>query len=74
MQRAKNWGTHTGRPTGSNDSIEQFLIKPSSIAIIDARERGLSVRAAAQSAGVSPNTVQKVKVARSNMIVEDNEG
>jgi hypothetical protein len=74
MQRAKNWGTHTGRPTGSNDSIEQFLNKPSSMAIIEALERGLSVRAAAQSAGVSPNTVQKVKVARSSVIVEDNEG
>lgn len=74
MQRAKNWGTHTGRPTGSNDSSEQFLNKPSSIAVIAALERGLSVRAAAQSAGVSPNTVQKVKVARSSVIVEDNEG
>jgi DNA-binding transcriptional regulator YhcF (GntR family) len=44
------------------------------MAIIEALERGLSVRAAAQSAGVSPNTVQKVKVARSSVIVEDNEG
>lgn len=29
MQRAKNWGTHTGRHRGSGDSREQFLHKPS---------------------------------------------
>jgi hypothetical protein len=71
MQRAKNWGTHTGRPKGSSDSREQFLQKPSSIAIIAALDRGLSVREAAHSVGVSPNTVQKVKAARLDEIVEE---
>jgi hypothetical protein len=71
MQRAKNWGTHTGRPRGSGDSREQFLHKPSSIAIIAALDRGLSVRSAAFSVGVSPNTVQKVKAARLDVIVEE---
>jgi DNA invertase Pin-like site-specific DNA recombinase len=64
MQRAKNWGTHTGRPRGSGDSGEQFLHKPSSIAIIAALDRGLSVREAAHLVGVSTTTVQKVKAAR----------
>jgi Competence protein CoiA-like family len=67
MQRAKNWGTHTGRPSGSGECSEQFLTKPSSIAIIEALDSGLSVRATAQSVGVSPNTVQKVKAARSKI-------
>jgi hypothetical protein len=71
MQRAKSWGTHTGRPRGSSDSREQFLHKPSSIAIIAALDRGLSVRSAAFSVGVSPNTVQKVKAARLDVIVEE---
>jgi hypothetical protein len=71
MQRAKNWGTHTGRPKGSGDSREQFLHKPSSIAVIAALDRGLSVRSAAFSVGVSPNTVQKVKAARLDEIVEE---
>ena len=73
MQRAKNWGTHTGRPRGSGNSRERFLNKLSSIAVIAALERGLSIRAAAHSAGVSPNTAQKVKAARSNIIFEENE-
>ena len=67
MQRAKNWGTHTGRPKGSGDSSEQFLHKPSSIAVIAALDRGLSVRSAAFSVGVSTTTVQKVKAARLEM-------
>jgi hypothetical protein len=71
MQRAKNWGTHTGRPRGSGDSRERFLNKPSSIAVIAALDRGLSVRSAAFSVGVSPNTVQKVKAARLDVIVEE---
>ena len=73
MQRAKNWGTHTGRPRGSGDSRERFLNKLSSIAVIATLERGLSIRAAAHSTGISPNTVQKVKAARSNIIFEENE-
>jgi hypothetical protein len=64
MQRAKNWGTHTGRPRGSGDSREQFLQKPSSIAVIAALDRGSSVREAAHLVGVSTTTVQKVKAAR----------
>jgi T5orf172 domain len=70
MQRAKDWGTHTGRPRGSGDSREQFLNKPSSIAVIAALDRGLSVREAAHSVGVSTTTVQKVKAARLDIIVE----
>jgi hypothetical protein len=71
MQRAKNWGTHTGRPRGSSDSSEQFLNKPSSIAVIAVLDRGLSIRSAAFSVGVSPNIVQKVKAARLDEIVEE---
>lgn len=63
--------TQTGRPRGSGDSREQFLHKQSSIAIIAALDRGLSVREAAHSVGVSPNTVQKVKAARLDVIVEE---
>jgi transposase len=70
MQRAKNWGTHRGRPKGSGDSREQFLHKPSSIAVIAALERGLSVRSVAHSVGVSTTTVQKVKAAHADEIVE----
>jgi hypothetical protein len=70
MQRAKNWGTPTGRPRGSGDSSEQFLNKPSSLAIIAALDRGLSVREAAHLVGVSPNTVQKVKTMRLDAIVK----
>jgi hypothetical protein len=70
MQRAKDWGTHTGRPRGSGDSREQFLNKPSSIAIIAALDRDLSVREAAHSVGVSTTTVQKVKAAHAGVIVE----
>jgi hypothetical protein len=47
-----------------------FLNKPSSIAVIAALERGLSVRSVAHSVGVSTTTVQKVKAAHAGVIVE----
>ncbi|WP_051039051.1 hypothetical protein [Chamaesiphon minutus] len=65
MERAKQWGGHVGRPSGSTTTDDDFLAKPSSIAILDALARGLSIRATAVAVGVSPATVQKVKAASS---------
>jgi DNA-binding NarL/FixJ family response regulator len=65
MQRAKDWGGHVGRPKGSTTTDDDFLAKPSSIAIIGALARGLSIRATAREVGVSSATVQKVKAASS---------
>ena len=64
MSRAKQWGTHVGsRPLGSKATAEEFLAKPTSVEVVTALDRGLSVRIAARAAGVSPNTVAKVKAA-----------
>ena len=63
MSRAKQWGTHVGRPIGSKASAEEFLAKPTSVEVVTALDNGLSVRMAAKAAGVSPNTVAKVKAA-----------
>jgi hypothetical protein len=60
MERAKNWGQHVGRPA-SAEPTEKFLEKPSSQRAIAAINEGLSLRQAAQKAGVSVNTVRKVK-------------
>lgn len=60
MERAKNWGTHIGRPP-SAESVEEFLAKPSSKRVIAALDEGLSLRKAAQNADVAINTVRKVK-------------
>ncbi|PSB53149.1 helicase [filamentous cyanobacterium Phorm 6] len=60
MERAKNWGQHVGRPPRA-ESTEIFLEKPSSQRAIAAINEGLSLRQAAQKAGVSVNTVRKVK-------------
>ncbi|WP_414625176.1 GIY-YIG nuclease family protein [Calothrix sp. CCY 0018] len=60
MQRAAYWGTHIGRPVGSERTSE-FLTKPSSQRVVAALNEGLSLRKAAQKAGASVNTVRKVK-------------
>jgi hypothetical protein len=51
--------------TPSRTTDDDFLAKPSSVAILDALVRGLSIRATAIAVGVSPATVQKVKAASS---------
>ncbi|KYC34599.1 helicase [Scytonema hofmannii PCC 7110] len=58
MSRAKLWGTHVGRPT---ETDEGFLQKPSSQKVISALYEGLSLRKAAERAGVAVNTVRKVQ-------------
>ncbi len=65
MERAKQWGGHVGRPSGSKTTDDNFLAKPSSVAILNALAQGLSIRATAVAVGVSPATVQKVKAASS---------
>lgn len=60
MERAKKWGQHVGRPPRA-EATEIFLEKPSSQRAIAAINEGLSLRQAAQKAGVSVNTVRKVK-------------
>lgn len=60
MERAKNWGQHVGRPP-VGESAEEFLAKPSSQKVIEALEQGLSLRKAAEQAGVAVNTVRKVQ-------------
>lgn len=60
MKRAKNWGQHVGRPPRA-EPTEIFLEKPSSQRAIVAINEGLSLRQAAEKAGVSVNTVRKVK-------------
>lgn len=47
MQRAAQWGAHVGRPAGVETS-EDFLAKPSSVRVIEALGRGLSLRQAAE--------------------------
>ena len=61
MQRAKKWGKHVGRPVGAEEPAEQFLSKPSSQRVRQVLEQGLSLRQTAAEAGVSVNTVRKVK-------------
>lgn len=60
MQRAVQWGAHVGRPAGM-ETNEGFLAKPSSVRVVEALERELSLRQAAEYARVSVNTVRKVK-------------
>lgn len=59
MQRAAQWGAHVGRPAGG-ETNEDFLAKPSSVRVVGALERGLSLRQSAEYAEVSVNTVRKV--------------
>jgi hypothetical protein len=61
MKRAKQWGIHVGRPRGVEESPEQFLSKPSTQRVLQVLEQGLSLRETAQEAGVSVNTVRKIK-------------
>lgn len=60
MGRAQAWGTKLGRPKGA-ESEQEFLSKPSTQRVVAALEKGLSLRKAALEAGVSVNTVRKVK-------------
>lgn len=60
MQRVAAQGVHVGRPTGSTECPSAFLAKPATQLVIAALDRGASLRKAAQSAGVSVNTVRKV--------------
>lgn len=62
MKRAALRGKHIGRPARP-EPHEAFLAKPSSVAAREALGRGLSLREAARAAGVSINTVRKVKEA-----------
>lgn len=67
MERAKNWGQQVGRPPVT-ESTEEFLAKPSSQRVIAALEQGLSLRKAAEQAGVAINTVRKVKALMTGLI------
>lgn len=60
MARSAEQGHSIGRPTGAEDAAA-FLSKPSSIAIIQALNEGLSIRQAADRADASTTTVQKVR-------------
>ena len=60
MKRAAYWGTHIGRPVGS-ETEKEFLAKPSSQRVATALNEGLSLRKAAETASASVNTVRKVK-------------
>lgn len=62
MQRAAHWGKVLGRPRQA-ESADRFLAKPSSQRAIAALDQGLSLREASRAAGVSVNTVRKVKAA-----------
>ena len=60
MQKAAQWGQHLGRPSVPETEVA-FLSKPASQRVIEALDRGLSLRQAAEQAGVAVNTVRKVK-------------
>lgn len=62
MQKASARGKHVGRPTSSD---EAFLAEPKHVAGWEALQRGLSLRKAAAEAGISVNTLQKVRRLRS---------
>lgn len=63
MVRAQHWGIHVGRPKGETESTKKFLAKPKNQAIANVLKKGLSLRQTASEAGVSVNTVRKVKAA-----------
>lgn len=63
MQKSKYSGIHIGRPKGETESNKQFLAKPKNKAIASVLKKGLSLRQTASEAGVSVNTVRKVKAA-----------
>jgi hypothetical protein len=60
MQQAAAQGVHVGRPKGAVERPGDFLAKPATQLVMAALDRGLSLRKAAQAAGVSVNTVRKV--------------
>lgn len=60
MAKAKEQGTHVGRPAGSTESDKDILAKYP--LVVEAIENGMSLRKAADYSGVSINTVRKVKV------------
>ena len=60
MQKAAQWGQHLGRPSVPETEVA-FLSKPASQRVIEVLDRGLSLRQAAEQAGVAVNTVRKVK-------------
>lgn len=63
MQKAKQENIHIGRPKGETESPKKFLSKPRNKAIATVLKKGLSLRQTASEAGVSVNTVRKVKAA-----------
>ncbi|HEY0738297.1 MAG TPA: hypothetical protein VGD69_25490 [Herpetosiphonaceae bacterium] len=64
MAVARDQGVHVGRPAGA-EATEAFLAKDTSQRVVAALrdDPGLSIRTAAQAAGVSINTVRKVAAA-----------
>ena len=65
MQISVNDGVHIGRPLHRCESAEKFLAKPKNQMVIAVLKKGLSLRQTASEAGVSVNTVRKVKAALS---------
>ena len=63
MLKAKQNGTHIGRRSGEAESLKKFLAKPKNKAIATVLKKGLSLRQTASEAGVTVNTVRKVKAA-----------
>jgi len=60
MQKAKDNGKHIGRPIGSKEDADQFIAKHIGVAR-KIQSGNHSIREIANSEGVSPNTVMKVK-------------
>ncbi len=60
MQKSE---AHIGRPLAQVESAEKFLAKPKNQVVIAVLKKGLSLRQTASEAGVSVNTVRKVKAA-----------
>ncbi|MDJ0904220.1 MAG: competence protein CoiA family protein [Xenococcus sp. MO_188.B8] len=60
MQKSE---AHIGRPLAQRESTEKFLAKPKNQVVIAVLKKGLSLRQTASEAGVSVNTVRKVKAA-----------
>ena len=62
MVAAQQTGTHVGRPKGSRQANAVLLAKPSSQAIVQCLNAGMSLRETA-AVGVAVNTVRKVRTA-----------
>lgn len=63
MQISVNDGVYIGRPCSRCESAEKFLAKQKNQMVIAVLKKGLSLRQTASEAGVSVNTVRKVKAA-----------